>query len=217
MTKTLPKILILDLDGTLYNQKLLRAINVISLAINLLQKKVGKSDLLLLSEFRQLQEITSSAEKSIQSTFDSIAHRFELPVSEVKTIRDRWMVDNQKFALVISKRRWLARRIFHLRKEGILVAVWSDNPVEKKMEYLGCKVDFILTSEDLEINLGKPNPKGLLKILRYFEVNPSEAIFIGDRIDRDGQSAQRAGVKFQMIGFRSRILLFKMNRELTVR
>jgi hypothetical protein len=36
MKQTIPKIIILDLDGTLYNQKLLRIINIFNLVLNLI-------------------------------------------------------------------------------------------------------------------------------------------------------------------------------------
>jgi HAD superfamily hydrolase (TIGR01549 family) len=214
MNETTPKIIIFDLDGTLYNHSLLRVINILNLSINLMQQKLNISDLHIIASLRKLQENSSTKEATIQSVFESLASRFEMPVSEVKAIRNRWMVDNQKWALVISKRRWLARRISKLRNHGILVAVWSDNPVDKKLEFLRYHTDFSLTSEDQEIDIGKPSPKGLLKILTYFNLSSSEAILIGDRIDRDGQAAQRAGVRFELIGLKSRILLFNLNKEL---
>jgi HAD superfamily hydrolase (TIGR01549 family) len=214
MKRTVPKIVILDLDGTLYIHNLLRTINILNLAINLLKRNLNKSDLRVLANLRRRQEISSINEEPIQRTFESVASKFEIPVSTVISLRNRWMVDNQKWALLISKRRWLARSINNLRREGVLVAVWSDNPVEEKLRYLGYHTDYNLTSEDEAIDVGKPNPKGLVAILTYFNLGFSEAIFIGDRIDRDGQAAQRVGVQFQSIGLKSRIYLCKLNREL---
>jgi HAD superfamily hydrolase (TIGR01549 family) len=215
MNGTLPKIIILDLDGTLYIHSLLRTINVVDLTINLLKRNLSKSDLHVLVAIRRHQEISSIREEAIQRTFESVASRFEIPVSTVISLRNRWMVDNQKWALLISKRRWLVRSINKLRREGVLVAVWSDNPVEKKLRYLGYNTDYSLSSEDETINVGKPNPKGLVAILTYFNLGLSEAIFIGDRMDRDGLAAQRAGVQFHNIGIKSRFYLFKLNRELS--
>jgi histidinol phosphatase-like enzyme len=214
MKLIVPKIIIFDLDGTLNYHILSRVINFFNLVIVLLLKNLKLRDLKILINFRKLQEISFKKDMQINEVFELLACRFSVSPDYIKGIRDRWMVNNQRLALKISKRGWLIKRIHKLRRNGMLVAVWSDNPVNKKICYLGVNFDYKLTSEALDINLGKPSPKGLKQIISYFHLISSDAIMIGDRKDRDGEAARRAGVKFLKIGIRTRFFLYKLDKQI---
>ena len=214
MKAVIPKIIILDLDGTLNYHILSRVVNFFNLVIGLLLKNLKLRDLKILVNYRKLQEISFKKDMQINEVFELLACRFSMSPDYIKSIRDRWMVNNQGLALKISKRGWLIKRIHNLRRNGMLVAVWSDNPVNKKICYLGVNLDYNLTSEALDINLGKPSPKGLKQIISYFHLTSSDAIMIGDRKDRDGEAARRAEVKFLKIGIRTRFFLYKLDKNI---
>ena len=49
---------------------------------------------------------------------------------------------------------------------------------------------------DKEIMSLKPEPKGLMEILRQWKLKPSEAVMIGDRDSKDGQAARNVGMDY---------------------
>lgn len=48
--------------------------------------------------------------------------------------------------------------------------------------------------KELEPSILKPNPEGLNEILRYFDVKPAEAVYVGDSLHKDIYMAQRCGI-----------------------
>lgn len=214
MTNIPVKLIILDLDGTLYNQNILRFVNSVTLIINLFKRSLTISDIFILFNFRKEQERYSDNEQPLNHIIDSLAVKFKRPPADIRRIRAKWMIDNQSKALRTAKRRWLAKRISRLRRSGIAVAIWSDNPIEKKLAYLSYHPDYCLSNENEEVGIGKPNPKGLLQILSFFEIPKTQTILIGDREDRDGAAAARAGVRFIKVGFACRQFLRRLNSDL---
>ena len=59
----------------------------------------------------------------------------------------------------------------------------------------GLEDDFDLVISSLDVKNPKPHPESVLKILRFFSLSPSEALFIGDSAV-DQESAQGARVPF---------------------
>ena len=83
----------------------------------------------------------------------------------------------------------LAQIISELRNKEIKVIVYSDYPVDNKLDALKIKADACFTSADKEIGCMKPDPKGLAHILNTFNMSSEEAIMIGDRYEKDGLAA----------------------------
>jgi len=88
-----------------------------------------------------------------------------------------------------------------LKDKGIKLALFSSN-TRKAVEMALMKIDklgffeSIVTIEDVSKN--KPDPEGLIKILRACKVSESGALFIGDR-QRDLEAGKRAGIKTMLI------------------
>ena len=53
--------------------------------------------------------------------------------------------------------------------------------------------DMVVTSMD--VSESKPHPEGILKVLNYFQMEPEEALYVGDSVV-DEEVCQRAGVPF---------------------
>ncbi len=90
----------------------------------------------------------------------------------------------------------LAYLMTSLREEGIPVLVYSDYPVKEKLKALEIRADGMYSALDREIMSLKPEPKGLIEILRQWELKPSEAVMIGDRDCKDGQAARNVGMDY---------------------
>ncbi len=67
----------------------------------------------------------------------------------------------------------------------------------------GLEEEFDLVVSALDVKNPKPHPESILKILRHFNITPSEALFVGDS-EVDQESAARSGVAF--VAYKSRSL-----------
>ena len=85
-----------------------------------------------------------------------------------------------------------------LRSAGKLIAVFSDYPATDKLAALSLQAAPVVCAADAAVARLKPDPAGLLAILRHTGVDARPALMIGDRIDRidrEGVAASRAGMR----------------------
>lgn len=82
------------------------------------------------------------------------------------------------------------------RKIGIL----SDYPIAGKLNALGLETDFAVSTTDPGIGVLKPHPRGLQKLMQLAGEGPQSTLMIGDRDERDGEVARRAGASALIIG-----------------
>ena len=80
-----------------------------------------------------------------------------------------------------------------LRRTGRRIAAWSDHPAADKLKTLGLEADDWISANDADLGRLKPNPAGLQRLMARAGVQPHETLMIGDRVDRDGEAARRAG------------------------
>lgn len=88
--------------------------------------------------------------------------------------------------------------MFHRANDGRPLAVVTNNTRAAAQEALrrhGLRphVDTLVALEDVDVQ--KPAPEGLERVLSTHDVEPGEALFVGDG-DKDATAATRAGVDF---------------------
>jgi putative hydrolase of the HAD superfamily len=91
-------------------------------------------------------------------------------------------------------------------KTGLVANSWPDPPrlLRKDAEALGLAslLDVMVYSE--EVGVSKPDPEIFLHALRELGVDPSAAMFVGDRLDTDVQGAAAVGMTtVQALWFRA--------------
>jgi HAD superfamily hydrolase (TIGR01549 family) len=81
-----------------------------------------------------------------------------------------------------------------LRKHGLILGVAGNQPAtaEAFLARLELPVDFVTTSESLGAE--KPSPDFFFKLASLAGVEPSEAAYVGDRVDNDVIPAKGAGM-----------------------
>ena len=86
---------------------------------------------------------------------------------------------------------------------GLAVATNRSNTINKVLEKydLGRYFDIVVSSLDVE--MPKPHPEPIFRILNFFKIGPEECMYIGDS-DVDLQACNAAGVK--MVAYRNRDL-----------
>jgi len=90
------------------------------------------------------------------------------------------------------------RTLIHLIKHGIKIAVVSDAPSREawmRIYYLNLHhvFDIVLTFDDTKIH--KPSPIPFKMALKQLDINPDEALMIGDWPERDMVGAKLVGIK----------------------
>jgi FMN phosphatase YigB (HAD superfamily) len=189
------RLVIFDVDGTLYDQRRLRP----RVALSMAREVVRTGDLSfvkVIRTFRRLREQFAEEERT----------DFEAPLLEataracgcsnvlVQQIVSDW-IDRRPLPFLRSCVFPHIAPLFEaIRASGRGIAVFSDYPAAEKLMVMGLSADIVVSASDPEVRLMKPNPKGLIHIMAAARREPQECLFIGDRFERDGRAAERARV-----------------------
>ena len=195
------KLVVFDVDGTMYNQKRLRRKMFISLVAYYLFRPSRWSDLRILKTFREEREKHKShpTEDLQQDQFIWCETRTGKDINRIRQVVTQWII---KYPL-----QYLHRMVYpgiheffeELKKAGITVAVLSDYPADEKMQSMGLQADLIISATDTLVNALKPDPAGLRYIAEYFKTDIRDILLIGDRDDTDGEAARRIDMQFIII------------------
>lgn len=186
------KLIIVDMDGTLYYQKPVRLAMGIKLVKGILTGGIKSvKELLIVLEFRKIRENEKVSEEIVCKR---ISGKYDLSEDDIENIIYRWM---KKIPLTVIPKYAddiLCKKLLELKDKGINVSVFSDYPASDKCKVLGIEGIPSWNSDMEEIGELKPSPKGILYIMDNFKVsNAKDVLMIGDRMSRDGMSAEAAG------------------------
>ena len=189
------RLVVFDVDGTLYHQKPLRR----RMAFELLKHTALRRETLTLKVLRDYRRIRESLAEAHISSFETrlekdVAANHGITPACVRAIVDEW-IDRRPLPFLRNLRRNGIGPLFEaLRRDGRMIAVLSDYPVAAKMEALMLKADIAVAANDAQVMALKPNSKGLRHVLTESGVPASHALMVGDRDERDGEIARREGV-----------------------
>lgn len=193
-----------DLDGTLYRQTPIRAAMAAELAI------AGWGSLGVLRKLRhELECLRADADCPPGDPFleqvRRVATRSALPPERVEAVARDWMVRKPGKWLRWFRRRDLLERISRFRAAGGRTAVVSDYPARDKLRAMGIDqlFDVVVASGEADGPPRlKPSPEGYLLAADRLGIDPADCLVIGDRADADGLAAERAGMRFHLVGGR---------------
>jgi len=74
-----------------------------------------------------------------------------------------------------------------------LIGVVSDYPASAKLAAMGLAADHVVWAGESDVGILKPHPRGLQRLMTRAGVSASETVLVGDRVERDGAAARRAG------------------------
>lgn len=191
------RLAVFDLDGTLYRQRPLRKRMALSLAGSVITKRTV-SHVRTISLYRSLREqMAGETGPDFEARLlTAVARQSGLTEAAVSDVVADW-IDERPLPFLRRCVTPGAHALFDaLRHAGIIIGVWSDYPVARKLDALGLRADLMACASDEGIDALKPDPAGLLWMLAEAGVAPDQAWMIGDRVERDGEAAQRAGVSF---------------------
>ena len=189
------RMVVFDLDGTLYRQSPVRR----GMLIRLLAAGGGRwARIRDLQKFRNLREELSDegAAGFDARLYARAAAESGRTEAQMRALVQDWM-EVRPLPLLRSARVAGAVELFAaLRARGIVIAVWSDYPVAAKLAALELQADLTLAATDPELDTLKPNPLGLRRLMAKAGCAPDQVLMVGDRMGRDGAAAERAGVRF---------------------
>jgi HAD superfamily hydrolase (TIGR01549 family) len=187
------RLVVFDVDGTLYKQRSLR----LRMGRDMLIHAVAKRELNaigVISAYRRIRERLADEE----------AVDFE-PVLIAETAKATSMSPERVHAIVsewIDTRplRYLRSCVFSgvpelfagLQRAGKKIGIFSDYPATAKLAAMGLAAHHVVTAGD--VGVLKPQARGLQSLMAAASATARETLFIGDRTDRDGVAGQRAGV-----------------------
>ena len=182
-------LVVFDMDGTLYDQPRLRRRMLGQLAREMFRSRSVKVPRIL-AAFRRRRE--ALADRMVS---DFARLQYELPGYEplaVRALVTEWL-EQRPLPLLRALRTEGAEALFGRLATTHAVAVFSDYRAEDKLAALGLSARFTVAAED--VGRLKPNPAGLQWLMARANADPSRTLMIGDRDDRDGEAARRAGAR----------------------
>ncbi len=190
--------LIFDLDGTLYHQLPVRIFMAVWMIMHYVLRPMKYRELLAVLKYRELREklFRNDDEDFHARQINETSRIFGLRPDETERIINSWM-NNKPLKLVKTfRRKKLLSKLKELQTSGKIIIVYSDYPVKEKLRALNFEPDKYYWSNDGFINCMKPSASGLLRIIRELKLNAQNILYVGDRYDRDGECAGRAGIDY---------------------
>ncbi|MBL7110802.1 MAG: HAD family hydrolase [Bacteroidales bacterium] len=193
------KLVVFDVDGTMYNQKRLRQKMFFSLISYYLPRPLRWSELRILKTFREERENHKSRPTADlqHDQYVWCQTKTGKDIERIKKVVKHWILEYPLRLLHKLVYPGLHELFAVLNKAGIPVAVLSDYPAEEKMRAMDLQADLVIDAADKRVNALKPDPAGLKFIAEYFKTDTRNIVFIGDREDTDGEAARR--IKMQCI------------------
>jgi len=190
------QLVVFDVDGTLYNQRLLRAL----MARDLLFHIAARGDFRLLQVLRAYRTIRErlgdQGVADFQRTLisETAAAAGVAPDYVLGTVAE-WIEQRPLPYLARSRYPGLLELFAGLKRKGKTVGILSDYPARAKLAALSLGADHVVSAGDDGVGFLKPHTRGLEVLMARAGVDAGSALVIGDRADRDGEVARRMGVR----------------------
>ncbi|ACU04183.1 HAD family hydrolase [Pedobacter heparinus] len=195
------KLVVFDVDGTLYQQSKLRKIMFFKIVSYYLPRPWLYKELLTIFYFRKERERKAgySTVNLQEDQYLWAAEKLGMKIDEVKRVIDKWIFSIPNAFLKSCMYPGVSEFIEKLRSSGIKTATYSDYDSREKLKSMQIGVDLEISSTDQIVNSFKPLPAGLLVILSKMKIDKKNSLYIGDRFELDGLCAKNAGVPFLLV------------------
>jgi FMN phosphatase YigB (HAD superfamily) len=196
---------VLDVDGTLYRQWPVRLRMMAGLLRHLAANpREGGKVLRVLRAYRLAQERlrlcgeTGMASRQIEMAAELTGYQLAWVRSTVKT----WMEERPLEYVRRARQPGVLEFCDWANQRGIALAALSDYDPRAKLAVLSLdrRVPVAACAQDPDINVFKPHPAGMSKVLDRIGVSRKNAIYVGDRPEVDGALAIAAGVQGYILG-----------------
>lgn len=192
-----------DLDGTLYAQLPVRLAIACEMALvcggSVLRG--GARVPRIISTFRDLREQLRHqpppTEGLPRRQYSVVADHLRCSREEVERVVTEWMHQRPLKWLSYSRRAGVIELLQFLEARRIRKGMFSDYPAQEKLTALGLggQFDLVLSAEDPDIGVLKPDPRGFLAAAARWGLAPANVLYVGDRLEVDAVGALAAGMR----------------------
>jgi len=194
---------IFDVDGTLYDQIKLRRMMFGALVRHLVRNKNFIRDIHILYSFRKRREILSRDENDPgcleNRQYVEVAHKLGVSVDEVRRVVTNWIFEKPLNYLAACIYPGVKDLFSLLMRNKLKIGIFSYYPSLAKLKALELYADVVICATDENVDRFKPHPKGLLVTAKELGIPVKSCFFIGDRDDKDGECARRAGMPYLIL------------------
>lgn len=199
------KLLIFDVDGTLYSLHLLRTIVFFDLIFLIIRRKTYWKDFKYFMKYRTYRESLRMYDVFLSDINDSFCRRHSLSSQYLDSIVKEFTEFHILKYLQYCRYKYVIAFLKNQMNQANVICFLSDYPVREKLVRLGINAssDKCYSSTDVSIDRLKPSDAGLQNILRNHPFPKSDIYLIGDSVSRDGAIADSAGIQFVKINRRN--------------
>ena len=194
------KVYIFDVDGTLYSQPKMRIKMACRLMFYFGLHFWRFKDLLMIRNFRSLREKEEYRTASFDNQVEAAATKTGIDAQKGKEAIQKWMFSVPLDVIKKCAFTTLLNQIDKWKKEGKTIVIYSDYEADEKLNALGVEADVVYTPLTNGIDELKPSRKAMDFIMQNIPSAKDDVIYVGDRFEKDGKSAQMAGIDYCDIG-----------------
>jgi len=200
------KAIVFDVDGTLYNQTLLRILVAGRMFFSFIASpKQFSHEFKIIKEFRKIQEKLRESDLNFINEMTQVkltSEKLRLNYDDVSKVINKWFNEIPLSLISICKKNGLIRTLSKLSGEGYKLGLFSDYSSEDKAEALGIKglLEVIVCSSDSDVGKLKPASIGFVKVAEKLNLKTNEIVYVGDRFEVDITGAENAGMIPLLIG-----------------
>ncbi len=160
-------------------------------------------DIHILYSFRKRRQILSRDEIDPgcleNRQYVEVAHKLGVSVDEVRRVVTNWIFEKPLNYLAACIYPGVKDLFSLLMRNKVKIGIFSDYPGRSKLKALDLYADVVICATDENVDRFKPHPKGLLVTAKELGIPVKSCFFIGDRDDKDGECARRAGMPYLIL------------------
>ena len=189
-----------DLDGTLYRQRPVRVKMALRLAGYYLLRLWRVRELAGIFFFRRIREEERFRTENFSAQIQEAAERAGLRNAEnLQGAILRWMFREPLEEIASHPRQEVLSFLQKMRTEGRKIIIYSDYAAEEKLQALHFTPDAVYYPGVCGLTELKPSLKSMTEILKREGLRPERTVMIGDRREKDGESAALVGAQFILV------------------
>jgi phosphoglycolate phosphatase/putative hydrolase of the HAD superfamily len=196
-----------DVDGTLYDQRRLRAHMAAEWARYALRHgrgalEVGRSIVAFRRTREELRALGRPQARLEELQYARAALSAGADEGRLRAIVEDWIFTRPLPYLRRCRRPGVAELLHALAARGLAVGVFSDYPGHAKVEALGLSglVSLTVCATDDAVNAFKPHPGGFAHACGRWSLRPEEVLYVGDRAEVDEAGAAAVGMPCVILG-----------------
>lgn len=190
------KYIIFDIDGTLYRQTPVRINMALNLACYYITHPHRIRELLGIKKYRSLREDTSYAGTTGEEYIRLAAKAAGVDSDKLQTAINKWMFEKPLSAIKKSERTEITQYLIEAKANGDVLIAYSDYEPSDKLRTLSIEPDYSFSPGNGIADELKPSLAAMTDIKNITKLDTQNTVYIGDRVEKDGASAELIGVRY---------------------